>query len=44
MPKTPKNQNFENLSPVPARHHEPFMLDGGSMKSEGKGILLCECQ
>ena len=22
-------------------HYEPFMLDGGSMKSEGTSILLC---
>ena len=42
--KMPKNQNFENLSPMPVRHYKPFMLDGGSMKSEGKGILLCENQ
>ena len=37
-------QNFENLSPMPARHFEPFMLDGGSTKSQGTSILLCECQ
>ena len=29
---------------MPARHNEPFMLDGGSTKSEGTSILLCECQ
>ena len=39
MPKTFKNQNFKNLSPVPTRHYEPFMLDGGSTKSEGKSIF-----
>ena len=39
-----QESNFENLSPVPTRHYEPFMVDGGSMKSEGKGILLYECQ
>ena len=44
MPKIPKNQNFKNLSSMPARHYEPFMLDGGSMKSEGKDILLGKCQ
>ena len=27
-----------------ARHYEPFMLDGGSTKNEGKCILLGECQ
>ena len=39
MPKMFKNQNLENLSPVPTRHYESFMLDGGSMKSEGTSIL-----
>ena len=44
MPKTFKDGNFVDLSSVPTRHYEPFMLDGGSMKSEDKSILLCECQ
>ena len=35
---------FENLSPMPTRQYEPFMLDGGSVKSEGKSTLLCERQ
>ena len=39
-----QESNLENLSHMPARHYEPFMLDGGSTKSEGKGILLCEHQ
>ena len=29
---------------MPTRYYEPFMLDGGTMKSEGTSILLCECQ
>ena len=29
---------------MPTRHFESFMLDGGSTKSEGKGILLNEHQ
>ena len=43
IPKMFKNQNFENLSPMPTRHYEPFMLDDGSMKSEYTSILLLEC-
>ena len=35
---------LKNLSHMPVRHYKPFLLDGGSMKSEGKGILLCESQ
>ena len=44
MPRMFKNRNFKNLSPMPTRYYEPFMLDGGSMKSEGTSILLWEHQ
>ena len=37
----PLSVNAQNAQESkPARHYEPFMLDGGSTKSEGKGILL----
>ena len=29
---------------MPTRHYEPFMLDDGSVKSEGTSILLWEHQ
>ena len=29
---------------MPTRHYKPFMLDGGSMKSEGTSSLLWEHQ
>ena len=39
-----QESKLQELIIMSARHYKPFMLDGGSTKSEGKGILLCECQ
>ena len=39
-----QESNFENLSPMSTGNYEPFMLDGGSTKSEGTSIFVVEMQ
>ena len=39
-----QESKLQELITCACKQNKPFMLDGGSTKSEGTSILLCECQ